>query len=202
MSLTGSYKKAFLVTASITLLAIAGCGGEKKQETAEQPQQQAQPAAGGQQQQLPEGHPPTAPAMDQTQEQISKVQHANIKTQKTVVLSDEVKKKWTEAKLEVVDTASGASQTVSVKVGGDVKLKEGIRLKVESLVPDYAIAENRIETRSNEANNPAVLIELTENGKSVARGWVFRDFPEFNSFQDARFPVKLVIGAGQAAARK
>src|SRR3972149_12169574 len=116
MSLTGSYRKAFLVTASVALFAVAGCGGEKKQEASQQPEQ-AQPAAGGQQ--LPEGHPPTAPAMGQTQEQISKGQHANIKTQKTVVLSDEVKKKWSEAKLEVVDAASGSSQTVSVKVGGD-----------------------------------------------------------------------------------
>jgi len=201
MNLTGSYKKAFIVTASIALLTVAGCGGEKKAQEAAQQPEQAQPAAGAQQ--LPEGHPPTAPAMDQTQEQISKVQHANIKTQKTVALSDEVKKKWNEAKLEVIDAASGASQTISVKVGGDVKLKEGVRLKVESLVPDYAIAENRIESRSNEANNPAVLIELSENGKSVARGWVFRDFPEFNSFQDARFPVRLVLGKpGQAAAKK
>lgn len=135
------------------------------------------------------------------QDDISKVQHANIKTQKAVSISDEVKAKWKEAQLEILDAESGASQTVSVKVGGDIKLKEGVRLKVEAIVPDYTIAESRIESRSNELNNPAVLIDLVENDKSVARGWVFRDYPEFNSYNDRRFPMRFLT-ANPAAAKK
>ena len=188
MSLSGSYKRLFLVSASVALLSITGCSGEKKAQEAPQP-------AAAPQQQLPEGHPPTAQApMDKTQEDIARAQHANIKTQKTVSISNEVKSKWKEARLEVTDAASGASQVLTVKVGEDVKLAEGVRLKVESLVPDYTIVENKIESKSNEPNNPAVLVDLTVNCKSVSRGWVFRDFPEFNSFQDARYPVKLVLG--------
>lgn len=180
MSLSGSSKKFFLVTASAVILAFTGCSGEKKaQEAAPQEQQQA----------LPEGHQP----VDKMQEDISKVQHANIKTQKTVSLSNEVKAKWKEVRLELVDNASGAKETVTIKVGGDVKLKEGVKLRVDALVPDYAIAENTIESRSNEANNPAVLLELVEGDKTVARGWVFRDYPEFNSYNDGKFTVKLLV---------
>ncbi len=191
MSLSGSSKRLFLVTASAVILAFTGCSGEKKQEQAAAPAQ-------GQQQALPEGHQP----VDKTQEDISKVQHANIKTQKTVSLSDEVKAKWKEVRLELTDNASGAKDTVTIKVGGDVKLKEGVRLKVDALVPDYAIAENTIESRSNEANNPAVLLELVEGDKTVARGWVFRDYPEFNSYNDGKFTVKLLIPAPAQAAKK
>lgn len=191
MSLSGSSKRLFLVTASAVILAFTGCSGEKKQEQAAAPAQ-------GQQQALPEGHQP----VDKTQEDISKVQHANIKTQKTVSLSDEVKAKWKEVRLELTDNASGAKDTVTIKVGGDVKLKEGVRLKVDALVPDYAIAENTIESRSNEARNPAVLLELEEGGKTTARGWVFRDFPEFNSYNDGKFTVKLLIPAPAQAAKK
>lgn len=185
MSLSGSSKRYFLVTASAVILAFTGCSGEKKaQEAAPAPQEQSQQA-------MPQGHQP----MDKTQEDISKVQHANIKTQKTVSLSDEVKAKWKEVKLELVDNASGAKETVTIKVGGDVKLKEGVKLKVDALVPDYAIAENTIESRSNEARNPAVLLELVEGDKTVAKGWVFRDFPEFNSYNDGKFTVKLLVPA-------
>lgn len=180
----------FLVSASVILLAVSGCGGEKKAEKAED-------APAATQEQLPKGHP-GAPSM---QEDISKVQHANIKTQKTVSISDEVKAKWKEAQLEILDAESGASQTVTVKVGSDIKLKEGIRLKVEVVVPDYTIAESRIETRSNELNNPAVLVDLVENEKSITRGWVFRDYPEFNSYNDRRFPMRF-LSAGPAAAKK
>ena len=185
MSLSGSSKRFFLVTASAVILAFTGCSGEKKaQEAAPQSQSQEQQA-------LPEGHQP----VDKMQEDISKVQHANIKTQKTVSLSDEVKAKWKEVRLELVDNASNATETVTIKVGGDVKLKEGVRLKVDALVPDYAIAENTIESRSNEAHNPAVLLELVEGDKTVARGWVFRDYPEFNSYNDGKFTVKLLVPA-------
>jgi len=76
-----------------------------------------------------------------------------------------------------------------------VKLKEGVKLKVDALVPDYAIAENTIESRSNEARNPAVLLELVEGDKTIAKGWVFRDFPEFNSYNDGKFTVKLLVPA-------
>ncbi|MBE7415916.1 MAG: hypothetical protein HS130_12135 [Deltaproteobacteria bacterium] len=191
MSLKGSYKGMFLVSASVILLAVSGCGGEKKAEKADKA-----PAAATQEQ-MPKGHP-GAPSM---QEDISKVQHANIKTQKAVSISDDVKAKWKEAQLEILDAESGASQTVTVKVGSDIKLKEGVRLKVEVVVPDYTIAESRIESRSNELKNPAVLVDLVENDKSISRGWVFRDYPEFNSYNDRRFPLRF-LSAGPQTAKK
>lgn len=192
MSLSGQSRRLFLVTASAAILAFTGCSGEKKAPEA------PAPAAQSEQQAMPGNHP----AMDKTQEDISKVQHANIKTQKAVSLTSEVKAKWKEVKLELIDNASGKSEAVTIKVGGDVKLKEGVRLKVDALVPDYAIAENTIESRSNEARNPAVLIELVEGDKTVARGWVFRDFPEFNSYKDGKFTVKLLVPAPAEANKK
>lgn len=188
MTLSGTSKRLFLVTASAMILAFTGCSGEKKAEA-------PAPAPEGQQQAMPADHPP----MDKTQEDISKVQHANIKTQKQVSISDEVKAKWKEVKLELVDNSSNAKDTITIKVGSDVKLKEGVRLKAVALVPDYAIADNTIESRSNEAKNPAVLLELIEGDKTTAKGWVFRDFPEFNSYNDSRFSVKLILPAAAQA---
>lgn len=188
---TGSY---LLILACVATLSLVGCSTEKK---AEEKKAEA-PAAS-----VPEGHPPADhPAMDKTAEDIQKLAHSSIKTQKEVFLTDEVKAKWKEVTLELTEGASKTSQAVKVKVGESVKLNERFRLKVDAFVPDYAIAENRIESRSNEPRNPAVLLELLEGDKAVAKGWVFKDFPEFNSYTDDRFPVKLLGPGVEKAAEK
>lgn len=187
---TGSY---LLILACAATLSLAGCGGEKKaEEKAEAPAVQA-----------PEGQAPADhPVVDKTAEDIQKLAHSTIKTQKEVFLKDEVKARWKEVTLELTEGATKASQAVKAKVGGSVKLDERFKLRVEAFVPDYAIAENRIESRSNEPKNPAVLLELLDGDKVVAKGWVFKDFPEFNSYTDDRFPVKLLGPGVEKAAEK
>ncbi|MBI5410188.1 MAG: hypothetical protein HZA14_12575 [Nitrospirae bacterium] len=196
MSLKKNSKNLFLVGASVILLSLTGCKGEQKQETAQQPQQQEQAS--------PHGGAPVAPAGDQTAQDINKAAHANIKTQKEVKLSEEVKAKWKEVKMELTDPATKSAEVLTLKVGNAVALKRpGFKLKVEAFVPDYAISDNHIESRSNEPKNPAVLVELMDGDKSVAKGWVFKDFPEFNSYTDDRFPLKLVApGVAPASAKK
>lgn len=185
---TGSY---LLILACAATLSFAGCSSEKKAE-----EKKAEAPAAAQQAE------PQHPAVDKTAEDIQKLAHSTIKTQKEVFLSDAVKSKWNEVTLELTEGASKASQAVKVKVGSSIKLDERFRLVVDSFVPDYAIAENRIESRSNEPKNPAVLVELMDGDKMVAKGWVFKDFPEFNSYTDDRFPVKLIGPGVEKAAEK
>lgn len=201
-------KRYVLAGACALIIGLAGCGEKKSQEAPAPAQQSAapqaapagQPAADGQ---LPAGHPTAATEGVQPGAQ-PKVDHGAIKTQKVVKLSDEVKAKWKEVKMEITETASKSKDVVAIKVGSAAKLKkEGFSLKVEAFVPDYSIAENRIESRSNEAKNPAVLVELLSGDKSVAKGWIFRDYPEFNSFNDPNVQLKLVgPGIDKAAAKK
>ncbi|MDP2689507.1 MAG: hypothetical protein Q8P48_05275 [Deltaproteobacteria bacterium] len=190
MSLKEYSRNYLLVAASLALLVFTGCSGEKKAPQTPQ-QEAAAPASApaGAEQAMPDGHP----AVEKGLSEMAQVSHANLKTQKEIKLSPEVKKKWKEAKLEVTDAASKQTRTVSIKVGSAVQLNDaGLKLKLDVIVPDYAISDNRIESRSNDAKNPAVLVDLLEGDKSVARGWVFRDFPEFNSYTDGRFPLVLV----------
>ncbi len=209
MAMKDMSKRYVLAGVCALVIGLAGCG-EKKSQEAPAPAQQAtapQEAPAGQpgaDAQLPTGHPQTAATEGAQPGAQPKVDHGTIKTQKVVKLSDEVKAKWKEVKLEITETASKSKDVVAIKVGSAAKLKkEGFSLKVEALVPDYSIAENRIESRSNEAKNPAVLVELLSGDKSVAKGWIFRDYPEFNSFNDPNVQLKLVApGADKAAARK
>lgn len=169
-------------------LITAGCGKEK----AEAPKAETAPAA---EQAAPAGHPP----VEQAAPQQPATDHSAIKSQKEVKLSKEVLAKWKEAKIEIADSTTGSKNTLTLKVGSTTDLKGGHKLKLEAFVPDYAIADNHIESRSNEANNPAVLVTVLDGGNTIARGWVFLSFPEFNSFKSDRYSVALL---GPSAKKK
>ncbi|MFQ5354109.1 MAG: hypothetical protein ACE5DR_04115 [Thermodesulfobacteriota bacterium] len=186
----GSFVFLFVVVAS---LALYGCGGEEKKAPAAGDTAAPVSAKG----EMPAGHPST----DKTTDDIAKASHSLIKTKKAVKISDEVKKKWTTARLEISDFQAKAIKTVDLKVGSTTQLTDdGYFVRVEVLVPDYTIAGDHIESRSNEPNNPAVLIALTKDDKVETRGWVFTQLPEFNSFNDKRF--QFVLKAPENAAEK
>ncbi|MFQ5466317.1 MAG: hypothetical protein ACE5EI_10350 [Thermodesulfobacteriota bacterium] len=187
----------FAVIPAVLVLSLSGCGGGEKKPApkakAAPAATEAAPAESGAAK-LPEGHA----QIDKFAEDIQKMSHSNIKTSKELSLSDEVKAKWKDVTLDITDFASRQTASVKFEVGSTVKLNdEGARLHVVAFVPDYAIVEDRIESRSNEPVNPAVLIELLDGDKVVTRGWVFRDFPDFNSFNDQRFGVALAAPAAK-----
>ncbi len=191
MRIRGSFTGGILIMAGVAMLAVAGCSKKTKQESAEQPAAQSA---------MPEGHPAVgAPTPD-----MARLAHANIKADKKVVLPDEVKAKWNKVKMEISDASSKSSEVMTLKVGNTVPLKkDGLKLKVDAFVPDYRIVEDRIETRSNEPKNPAVFVELFDGDKLVAKGWVFKDFPEFNSFNNDRIHLTLVSpGLGKPDSKK
>jgi len=192
----------FAVMPAVLVLALSGCGGGEKKPAPKAKAAPAAPAAteaaGGESgaAKLPEGHA----EIDKFAENIQKMSHSNIKTSKEVRISDEVKARWKEVTLDIMDFASKQTASVKFEIGSTVKLNdEGARLRVVAFVPDYAIVEDRIESRSNDPVNPAVLVELLDGDKVVTRGWVFRDFPDFNSFNDSRFGVALTSPAAKEA---
>jgi len=86
---------------------------------------------------------------------------------------------------------------LKMKVGETAKLEEeNIEVTVIRFVPDFIIAEdNRVATRSNEPNNPAVLIGGRRNGEEVFSAWAFAKYPDFgqmhsNQDHDLKFEFK------------
>jgi len=177
----GSFIILFL---AVAVFALSGCGNEQKQAPAAKKAQ----APVEKKRALPGGHP----ALKTTTDDIAKASHSQIKTKKAVKISDEVRKKWTAVTLEISDMSAKARKAVKLKVGSTTQLTDdGYEVKIEVLVPDYAINGDHIESRSNEAKNPAVLIDLMKGGKVETRGWIFTQFPEFNSFNNKRFRFVL-----------
>ncbi|MCR4287006.1 MAG: hypothetical protein NUW09_03215 [Deltaproteobacteria bacterium] len=206
-NLTSAGLKALSLAFCITIAALSGCSN-KKEGTAPETQAPAAQLAPAPEQaatgaQAPAGQPMTGapaaqPAMPSDHPKIDKAadvkaQHGGSKQEKELKLSDEVKVKWKEVKLDVTDSSAKSPESVTIKVGGSVNIgKNGATLKVVAFVPDYAMSDNNIVSRSNDLKNPAVLLELLEGGKVVVRGWVFNKFPDFNSFNSAKFKVALV----------
>ena len=110
---------------------------------------------------------------------------------KEIVVKDEVRKKWSTVSLLFVE--NGKETPITVKIGEKIKIPNtNLTIAVESFLPDYTISGNNIATRSNEPNNPAVLVELLDGNKSLAKGWVFERLPDFNSYRHEKYQIVLL----------
>ena len=190
------YIKNVLILCAVIVLSVAACG----QDTKDTKETKAGDAGGVspsamESGQLPEGHPTIegggGGGMGAGQQQAT-VAQSTISVPKAVKISDEVKAKWNEVEIEVVDSSSKATSTLKISVGEKAAVKgTGFSFKVEAFAPDYAMFDDYIGSRTADLRNPAVLVELFEGDKSIARGWVFQLFRNFNSYKHDRFEVAL-----------
>ena len=139
-------------------------------------------------------HPPMDMTKDMAKPQPSMETtppHPTGAKEKAIVVPDEVKKKWKTVSLKFI--ADGKESPLTVKVGEMVNISgTTLSIKAEAFLPDYSIEMGRITTKSNEPKNPAVLVELFDKGKSIAKGWVFERLPDFNSYQHEKYRIVLL----------
>jgi len=92
---------------------------------------------------------------------------------------------WSAARLVVEIRKPGDaafSRTVSLKVGDRVAVDDPdvTHVAVRSFVPDFVIGEgNRVQSRSDQPNNPAALVEAWKGEERVFSSWIFAKFPDF-----------------------
>ncbi|MFZ3071847.1 MAG: hypothetical protein WA162_01240 [Thermodesulfobacteriota bacterium] len=192
--------KKYLAVAIVALFAVSACS--KKEEPKAGAEPGVAPVAQGQsadQAASPHGAMPSAMPPSGNGGMVS-VPHAPVKATKPLQLSKEVKAAWKVVEIKLTDASSKTSEAVNAEIGKKTALKAaGFSVKVEAFVPDYTIYEDYIGSKSNEPNNPAIMVELFEKDKSVAKGWIFNkaEFSSFNSFKHDRFSVSLVSAAGK-----
>lgn len=74
-----------------------------------------------------------------------------------------------------------APQTLALHPGEAVPLGEtGVRVELGEFVPDFVLEGNQLSTRSNEPNNPAVQLRVTQPGGQRSLVWFFPNFPRMN----------------------
>jgi len=107
---------------------------------------------------------------------------------------------WQSPRLELLMKKSGDpafSRAVPLKVGENVQVDDAdvSRVAVRQFVPDFVIGEgNKVQSRSQEPNNPAALVEAWKGEERVFSGWVFAKYPDFGQGHGAgRSAVSFVL---------
>lgn len=109
-----------------------------------------------------------------------------------VRVPDDVKAKWKVVNLKWVDKEKKTEGLISVNVDKETPIKgTKFAIKVLAFLPHYTMYDTYVSSQSNEPVNPAVLLELLEEGKGVSKGWVFANFTSFNSYKHARYDILL-----------
>jgi len=167
-------KIVLLAVSGMLVVSLSACG---KQE-------QEKPAAGG-----PAGQgAPGAPG-DNKLALPQKGQEA------VVNIPAEVKGKWKAIKVKVEDKEKKGAKEVTINLGSETDLPgTNMKLKAVEFVPSFVMQGLNITSASNEPNNPAAKVVITEGGKEIFKGWLFQKFPTTHAFSHPKFAVTLEGG--------
>lgn len=122
----------------------------------------------------------------------TKVPHAKSEGgQRAVTVPPEVQAKWKAVELSMTPP-DGPAQQAKVAVGSEIALRKSASVvRVLAFVPAFQITDAGVTSRSNEPDNPAVLVRLSERDRTIAEGWVFQKLPEFNTFKSDNVRIEL-----------
>jgi hypothetical protein len=118
---------------------------------------------------------------------------AKLKKVQRIVVPASVKGRWKAVKIAVFDKETRKQEVYTVDIGssfvvGDSKL----RVKVENFLPAFLMDGKTMTSVSNETNNPAAQISISEDGKELFRGWLFSLYPATHAFQHPRYNFTLI----------
>lgn len=111
----------------------------------------------------------------------------------TLQLPEAVKAKWRRMRIAVLDLSAKKEATYVVEAGTDFTVPgSDLTLRTLAIVPDFTMDAGVISSKSNEANNPAAQVVLTEGGRQIFRGWLFARFPETHPFEHPKYALRLI----------
>ncbi|RJQ56370.1 MAG: hypothetical protein C4526_01985 [Nitrospiraceae bacterium] len=184
-----------VLVAGMMMLTAASC---KKKE--EQPKPEAVPQQTMQHSAVPEG-----PIIDSPMPQPPAPGHgaSGPKVEFQVVVSQEVKERWSAVRFIIEDKAKNSKQELSAPINGEVKIPDSnLTVKVGPFLPDFKMAGDTITSASGDLNNPAVGVVIYENGKQIFPepgkkwGWLWsrKELQMMHPFQHERFTLALKEG--------
>lgn len=89
-------------------------------------------------------------------------------------------------KVTATAKAGGARQTLELAPDKTVSLDPATTVRLAQFVPDFEIAGNQIQTRSQQPNNPALQLVVT-TAKGDVSAWLFPKMPEFAHGNDSPY---------------
>ncbi len=113
----------------------------------------------------------------------------------TLIVPENVKGKWSKVKLVLQDKVANKSTEYVVNIGSEFNVPDTkLKIVVGEFLPDFRMDGATITSGSNEPNNPAVKVEVFEDGKSIFKGWLYAKFPAIHPFEHQRYGLTLKEG--------
>jgi hypothetical protein len=112
-----------------------------------------------------------------------------------------VKKAYSGIVLVWRDSSNGKQGKLEVPLGGEAALPgSSLKISADAFLPAFTMNAQVITSSGIEPENPAARIRVTENGKDVFGGWIFKRFPDVHPFTHPRFSLLLDGGVRKPAA--
>ena len=147
--------------------------------------------AGGTTPPMPAGRP--AEAMHDADFKHAK---SGVKTQLNIPA--DVKAKWKSVELSVAGKDIPVRK-LQIAIGAEAGIdKSGLTLRVVAYVPAFISDNGTVTSGSNNPDNPAVLVQLTDKGRVLSEGWVFQKLPDFNTYSNDKLQVQLLAASTTA----
>lgn len=104
-----------------------------------------------------------------------------------------VQARWKRIHIAVLDLQAKKEATYVAELGKDFTIPgSNLTLRPLAIAPDFTMDAGVISSKSNEPNNPAAQVTLTEGGKQIFRGWLFARFPETHPFEHPKYALRLL----------
>ncbi len=134
---------------------------------------------------VPEGHPTTG----------GEGQGPVVAPVSEIVVPDDVKKDWGSTILAIEDKDKGEIKDVTVTLNSDYTIPDSsIKIAVGDFLPDFRMTGTTITSNTNEPNNPAIQVIITEADAEIFSGWLYARFPAIHPFQHEKYGVTLKAG--------
>jgi hypothetical protein len=115
------------------------------------------------------------------------------KVEAVVLVPESVKGKWKSVKIAVTDKTTGKSTEHDVAIASKLAVPgSDLVIEVLNFLPDFSMDGNVRTSRSNDPNNPAAQIRVTEGGKEIYKNWLFAKLKSPHAFQHAKYDISLV----------
>jgi hypothetical protein len=133
-----------------------------------------------------EGRIPSGLAVEQ-----QPVQHR--KPEARVIIPESVKDKWKAVQIAILDKQTSREDLHIVPLDTEFVVPgSGLTLRVSNFLPAFIMEGTILTSVSNEPKNPAVQVEISEQGKKVFQGWLFSLYPGTHAFHHPRYSFMLV----------
>jgi hypothetical protein len=187
--------KKILLTAVLALALTISANGCKKKEEQPVPKTPAHPPVS----QMDSQKNPTAnPHAGNPNEMPSNMKNPHStgpKTEKKIIVPENIKAAWKKIKLVVEDKKTKKTTELIAAIGSEIEIPNTkLKVVVGEFLPEFRIDGGNIMTVSNEPKNPAVRVEILENGKTIFKGWLYSKFPDIHPFEHEQYKLLLKEG--------